>query len=150
MSKTFTVKKGSVIFNEGEKSDCMYYIDGFSDSKVMIYVGYGTDNEVNLNVMRNGQFIGEMGVLNNTVRSATAVALTNVCLVEITKEEFHEYFSAHPAMMLQLLKSASGNLRGLTNKYMDACITVNDYVTARKEGKGISRELAARLEQYID
>lgn len=143
-----SLKNRTVIFREGDISDSMYYIAGLNDAKVGIYSSYGTSNEVKLTTIGVDSFFGEMAMINDEKRSATAVALTDVMLIEIKKEDFHDYFSKKPDMMLELLKQSSKNLRRLTNDYVDACITVNEYMAVKNTGGQMSEELAGKLKKY--
>lgn len=144
-----TVKKGEMIFREGAVSGSMYYIASPNDAKIGIYSNYKTANEVHLTTVGVDKYLGEMSMLNEELRSATAVALTDVILEEIKKEEFHEYFSKNTPRMLEVLKASSDNLRRLTNDYFKACVTVHAYMEAKKSGTPISENLEEQLKKYI-
>lgn len=143
-------KKGDVIFREGEDGDTMYYITGFSGEKVGIYSGYETNDQFLITTLSTGKFFGEMSVLDNEKRSATAVALTDIKVAVITKKEFREYFTENRASMIDLIKQVSANLRRLTDDYMKACELVCDYVTAKSSGQPIDNKLKSRLKALCD
>src|SRR4030042_430857 len=70
-------KKGDYIFREGDLADVMYMIH---KGKVQISKGTGTFNE-KIRILGEGEFIGEMAVINSKPRSASAVAVENCVLI---------------------------------------------------------------------
>ena len=64
-------KKDEIIFREGEQGSVMYLI---VTGRVGIYVGYGTEKKTQLTVMGSGAVLGEMAVVEEAPRSATALA----------------------------------------------------------------------------
>ena len=66
------LKRNEIIFNQGDKSDCMYDI---RVGTVGIYANYGTKEEKLLTELTKDQFFGEMGIIEGYPRSATAVAM---------------------------------------------------------------------------
>ena len=140
------LKKGDIIFKQGELSDCMYDILW---GKVGIYADYGTPAEKLLTTLETEQFFGEMGMIECRLRSATAVALTNdTRLKVITPETFNAYFNANPAKVLVIMQHMSHRLRELTNDYLTACRTVAESVEAEKSGKEKSGGLLENLKKF--
>ena len=88
-----TYTAGSTIFQEGQEGDCMYIV---KDGEVEIRV-HGKVVEV---VSADG-FFGEMAVIEDGHRSATAIAKTDAVLIPLNKKRFefmvHEvpYFAGH-------------------------------------------------------
>lgn len=145
---TKAFKKGGVIFQQGDASDCMYDILW---GKVGIYVNYGTPEEKLLTTLETEQFFGEMGMIEGVPRSATAVALTSDTKVRIiTPETFQELFKESPAKVLLIMQNMSRRLRELTGEYLEACQTVADSVEAEKAGGEISGEQKANLEKFSE
>lgn len=140
-------EKGDIIFREGDAGDSMYYIGGGANEEVGIYSGYGTDAQVLLGKFSTGDFIGEMGFIGKEDRSATAVALTDVIVDSIEANNYKEYFTEKPYVMMELLKRASQNLRRLTDNYMEACDLVCDYVSAKESGNAISDDIKNRIKE---
>ena len=140
VKKTF--EQGAVIFNVNDPAECMY--DIFS-GKVGIYAGYGTPDEKLIAELKEEDYFGEMGILDETTRSATAVALTdNTTVAIISKRSYEEYFKENPARMLMLLQQMSQRLRKTTEDYLEACRTLNE---ADEKGDDLpfDVELNARL-----
>lgn len=142
---TIAFQKGSVIFKQGDASDCMYDILW---GKVGIYVNYGTPEEKLLTTLETEQFFGEMGMIEGLPRSATAVALTSDTKVRvITPESFQTYFQERPAKVLLIMQNMSRRIRGLTVDYLDACRTVAKSAETEKAGAEISGDLQTDLEK---
>ena len=67
--------KNEVIFRQGDPSGCMYRIES---GKVGIVLDYESTVETDLTELAAGQFLGEMGLIEKTARSATAISLETV------------------------------------------------------------------------
>lgn len=73
-------KPGQTIFTKGDSSDCAYIIDRGSVEIL------NADNSV-IQVLKAGELFGEMGVLDQSVRSTAARAVTQVTLLEIKPQQ---------------------------------------------------------------
>ena len=71
---TRAVAPGEVIFRAGDPSDCAYVV---AAGHVEIHTGHGADARC-IAVLGAGQLLGEMGILDNTPRAATAVSYTHL------------------------------------------------------------------------
>lgn len=100
--KSHQVDKKSLICREGEKGDSIYVI---SHGKVGIYkYNIKEKKEVLLNVLQEGDFFGEFSFFSHQRRSASARALTDVGLLEITREDFEEVQKIYPTISEVLLE----------------------------------------------
>ncbi|MCJ7664404.1 MAG: cyclic nucleotide-binding domain-containing protein, partial [Desulfobacterales bacterium] len=83
--KSYQVDKESLICKEGEQGDSIYVI---SQGKVGIYkYTIKEKKEVLLNILEAGDFFGEFSFFSHQRRSASARALTDVSLLEMTQED---------------------------------------------------------------
>lgn len=114
---------GDVIFRAGEVADCMYDI---YDGCVGIYSDYQTENEKLLNKLYVDEVFGEMGILDDMPRSATAVCLDDCTVLVVKPENFMQFFQEKPAKVLQILQQMCIQLRDLTNIYLQVCETLNE------------------------
>ena len=78
------VRKDEVIFRQGESSRCMYRIQS---GRVGIFLDYGGAREKRLTELDAGRYFGEMGLLDDEPRSATAVALTADTTLQLIRDE---------------------------------------------------------------
>ena len=123
MPSTIQLEKGNVIFRAGEQADCLYDI---YDGVVGIYSDYQTPNEKLLAELRVDEVFGEMGILDNMPRSATAVCLTDCTVLVVKPENFMMFFEKKPAVILQLLQRMCIQVRNLTEKYLKVCKTFEE------------------------
>ena len=70
--RSISYSSGDVIFREGELQPTMYDIEKGS---VGVYLDYDSGQKKQLTVLKEHQFLGEMGLIEASPRSATAVAL---------------------------------------------------------------------------
>ena len=80
------------------------------------------------------KYFGEMGLLEKTPRSATAVALADrTTIAPVTEEDFGEFFKENPARVLMVLQQMSRNLRKRSNDFVRVCLEIKEL--SEKEGK---------------
>ena len=123
---------GTVIFKERSWELAMYDI---RSGRVGIYANYGTDAESLLTELEAGKYFGEMAVIDGMPRTATAVALEDTETVRIDSTDFEAYLSENPEKVIDIFRKLSSRLRELTDSYMDACLTVKEYVEDNEEEK---------------
>ena len=102
---------GEVIFYAGDHADCMYQI---YSGRVGIYSDYKTKNQKLLTELGNEAIFGEMGILDDMPRSATAVCLENCCVLRIGKENFFQFFQKNPMKIIWIIQQMCLRLRNLT------------------------------------
>jgi len=100
-------RKGDCIFREGDPADVMYMIH---KGKVQISKGSGSFNE-NIRILGEGEFIGEMAVINSMPRSATAVAAEDCILIKMDRESFNETVQKNHEFSVSVIKLLSERLR---------------------------------------
>ena len=145
MSTFKSYKKNEVIFREGDVETCMYEV---VVGKVGVYADYKTKDEKLLTTLGYDKLFGEMGVIEGKPRSATVVALDDTKVRVITEAEFEEYLRESPTKVLYLMQATSARLRALSTDYVDACRTVDEYVSAEQSGKKIPAELTAKMKRF--
>ncbi len=125
-----TFGKGTVIFREGEASECMYEV---YSGKVGVYAAYGKPEQKLLMEYYPDQIFGEMGLLERAPRSAAAVALEEETTVAVVTEAgFGEYFEQNPSKVLMLMQQMSHNLRRRTDEFIKVCRSIREQ--SEKEG----------------
>jgi CRP/FNR family cyclic AMP-dependent transcriptional regulator len=96
--------QGDVIFREGDAGDVMYAV---KEGQVSLQMG-GTELET---VGPKGVF-GEMALLEDEPRSATAVAKTACQLVPVDRRRFEHLVERWPGFALSVLKLMADRIRG--------------------------------------
>src|SRR5574344_3105412 len=91
---------GQVIISEFEPGDCFYLIQSGNVQLVKCVNGA----RKNLDILKPGEFFGEMAILDNSPRSATCVAVGNVECLEFNKANFQVLITGNPQIAIILLK----------------------------------------------
>ncbi|MBQ9686366.1 MAG: cyclic nucleotide-binding domain-containing protein [Oscillospiraceae bacterium] len=144
-NKTFN--KDDVIFRQGDIPREMYDI---LSGSVGVYVGYGTENETQLTVLKAGDFLGEMGMIESYPRSATAVAMEEGTeLREIGTDEFSDFFKGQPERLLAIMKQLSQRLRDRTEDYEAACKVLESLKETASEPEKRSKSLLQKVKEYL-
>lgn len=111
--KRHTFGGGDVIFRQGQSSDAAYLI---LDGEVEI-LRESLDGEVKLlDVLRRDSYFGEMGVIDDQPRSATARARGPVACMSVSREEFMDMLLSNPQETIELLKVLFDRLRRTSAK----------------------------------
>ena len=93
-------ENGQVIIAEYEPGDSFYLIQS---GKVRL-VKCVNDTLKKLDILKPGEFFGEMAILDNSPRSATCMAAGHVKCLEFNKENFELLITGNPQTALVLLK----------------------------------------------
>ncbi len=106
--------KGGMIFCESEHGDTFYLIQ---HGRVQITKIIGAI-EKTLDVLNPGELFGEMAILENAPRSASAIALDAVTLLEFTKQNFELILEGNPEIALRLMKLFSKRIYDQRRRFM--------------------------------
>ena len=90
--------KKVAIFNEGDTSLNMFIL-------LSGEVEISTKTGGTLSVMKPGDIFGEIGVISQVLRTATARVKDDVILLEISKERFDYLMSKNPSTVAKILKN---------------------------------------------
>lgn len=96
-------KAGETIFNEGDPAAEVYVI---RSGRVGIQLG----NRL-LDTIEANEIFGEMALIDDKPRSATAIALTDVALIPISELQFLLLVTRKPAFALEVMRVLAHRLR---------------------------------------
>lgn len=105
-------KNAEVIIQQGDKGECMYVIQEGQVEVVREEVGH----QVRLAVIGEGDFIGEMAIFENEVRSATVRALGQVRVLTVDKKNFLRRVHEDPSIAYKLVQSMSHRIREMNTE----------------------------------
>lgn len=100
-------KPGQIIFQEGERGTCAYLI---RSGTVEIFKTDGGD-EVFLARCAAGELFGEMALIDDAPRSATARATCHTACLALSKERFRKLLEETDPFIRGLLRILSANVR---------------------------------------
>lgn len=105
--------KNSVILFEDDPGDALYIVAGGQVKVVLI----GEDGrEVILAMLKDGDFFGEMSLIDHQPRSAHVIAMEDSDLLVLRQQEFMECMREMPRIALGLLQALSRRLRMADDK----------------------------------
>ncbi|MDR1248754.1 MAG: Crp/Fnr family transcriptional regulator [Treponema sp.] len=111
---TRTFEPGEMIFSEFEPGEAFYLIQ---EGRVELVKVIG-DVEKTLDILQPTEMFGEMAILENSPRSATAIALDKVQVLEFNRQNFEILISGNPQIALKLLKTFAVRLYDAKRKFM--------------------------------
>ena len=127
--------KGDIIFSENSPCDGMYIIDS-GRVRVFKTMGTGADKkEIDLCILGQKAMFGEMGMIDESPRSASVQALETVACTVITKQIFEDQLGKIPPWMVNMIRILVSRLRE-TNEKLKSIIedqagqTVNEDIAA--------------------
>ncbi len=125
------LKKGELLFAEGENSRAMYLI---KQGMIRVFKKKG-DSDIEIDTIRSGQILGELAFLDGNPRSASGEALTDCDLMEISGPTFEAVLAHMPDWLKILLKTVVGRLRTASTRIrqLEQASTAYDY--SEKAGK---------------
>ena len=139
---------GESIFEIGEPGRSLYILT--SGAVQVLHPGQPTSYQ--LARLGPGEFLGEMALLNDSPRSATAKAIEPVEALALEKDDFHQLLLERPDVSLRLLEAMSHRIRkadeqisGLSNE------AVRDRLTGLHNRRAFQERLeeeAARARRY--
>ncbi len=112
--------KGTVIFSEFDQGTSFYLIQSGRVQLIKIINGA----EKNLDILRKGEFFGEMAVLDNSPRSASAIAYDDVTVLEFNRENFEILLTGNPPIAMRLLKTFIERIYAQKRRFM--ILTIQD------------------------
>ena len=104
-----TLEAGEIVFRQGEKGIDLFVIQS---GTVEISRGEGEHRTV-MATLRQGDFFGEMSVLESMPRDADAVAVTRTELLVITQGGLLIRLRRDPTFAIEMLHKLSGRVRAL-------------------------------------
>jgi CRP-like cAMP-binding protein len=113
-------KKNEIIFYEGEPGVGMYVIE---QGKIGIYKNFDEKTKEELASLLPGEFFGEMALLDESPRSATAVALENSTILGLFRPDLFDLINQNPRLgnkiLLRLSQMIAERLRFSNNENQD-------------------------------
>jgi CRP-like cAMP-binding protein len=98
-----TLSDGEVLFREGEAGDLMYaVVEGAVDLTV---------NGRLVDTVRTGKIVGEMALIDQSPRSATATATDGTVVAPVDRKRFVYLVQEHPTFALLVMELMAERLR---------------------------------------
>jgi CRP/FNR family transcriptional regulator len=105
-----------IIFHLGEPA-CLLYI--ITTGKVKIYYSSPDGKDAVLAILGSGDFFGELALLDDSPRSATAEAIEPTDTLTLHRDEFLEFIDNNPSFSHHVLNILARRIRHLNNQISD-------------------------------
>ena len=105
--------KNSVILFEDDPGDALYIV---STGQVKVVLIGEDGREVILSVLGDGDFFGEMALIDDEPRSAHVIAMKDSQLLVLRRDDFQSQLRDHPTIALKLLRELVQRLRRADEK----------------------------------
>lgn len=118
ISRESSLAAAHALFEQGDESDGLYII---VSGIIRIYLTAEDTREATINLLEDGEVIGEMGLLDGLPRSAGAAALTDVKLIFIPREPFMTLLDSSTKLARSIILMLCERLRA-ANAQVDQAI----------------------------
>ena len=154
------LKSGDILFREGDLGEHLYVM---VRGELEINMASNTDNELILNILKEGEYLGEMSlIMPGGRRTAGARARGDVVLLSMSRQQFQDLLHRHPELANAMVKVLSQRLdntnvstfRDLTEKNRQLQQAIDELKEAQEqllEKERIEKELkvAADIQMSI-
>jgi CRP/FNR family transcriptional regulator, cyclic AMP receptor protein len=113
ISRERAYPRNSVILFEDDPGDALYVV---AQGQVKVVLIGEDGREVILSVLGEGEFFGEMALIDDEPRSAHVIAMNDSTLLVIRREDFQGILRHQPSIALALLRALSRRLRRVDEK----------------------------------
>jgi len=108
--------RGEVVFTESEPGDRTYVV---SEGKFKLVRRSSDGRESLLTVVGPGEMLGELSLFDPGPRTSSAIALTDVALLRLDREQLTIWLQHNPSVALHLLQALAHRLRRTTEARAD-------------------------------
>ena len=115
------VPNGAPLFRAGDQGDAMYLIES---GRVRITISDDDQKEIVLAELAQGDFFGEMAIIDGKQRSADATVSEDARLAVLSRENFLGFIHDNPKVALEMLSASFGRLRR-TDKLLQQRVSRN-------------------------
>ena len=115
------VPSGAPLFRAGDQGDAMYLIES---GRVRITISDDDQKEIVLAELAQGDFFGEMAIIDGKQRSANATVTEEARLAVLSRENFLGFIHDNPKVALEMLSATFGRLRR-TDKLLQQRVSRN-------------------------
>jgi len=115
------LEAGQVLFNTGEPGEALYIV---KSGQIEIYIKDTTGQKISLAIIREGEVFGELALLDQGPRTATALALVDSELLELDRDDLLLLFRKTPAAALHLL-AGMGHMTRKANELLKTRVSRN-------------------------
>jgi len=106
-------RQGEIIFEQGDPGQVLYLVE---TGQVRIFVQDADGQETGVNICGPGDVFGELAVIDENPRSASAMAMQDTVLYVLTRDLFREHLRRSPQLALNFMRTLSVRVRYSTQQ----------------------------------
>ena len=105
--------RGTTIMREGDPIDCLYIVNA---GRLKVMMGEADGKETILSIIGQGEFFGEMGLIDDNPRSASVIAIEHCELLAMTKRAFRKCLVENADLAMAVMRVLVRRLREADRK----------------------------------
>lgn len=129
-------KSGETIFKEKEVGNSVYII---ASGEVRIHKSVATDNPIHLATLKENSLFGELSLITDIPRSATAIANNDVGLIEVPASTFMNVIMKDKSVALNFIHS-------LAKMICERLVSLDEQFTKHMQSCPLSKD--AKIKEY--
>lgn len=146
-SENHNVKSGEVFFKQGDCSDSMFII---LLGRVLIQVTKQDGEQQNLNVLNQGDHFGELSLLTGSTRTATASAMMDTTVLEISQSRFKQLIHEISAFSINISNTISTWLqKELAGKPVRHTLGIIGIIHSASDTQSITQSFSYQITQWL-
>ncbi len=106
--RTRAVQAHTPLFQTGDQGDAMYLVES---GRVRISITDDDDKEIILAELTQGDYFGEMAIIDGKQRSASATVTEDAVLAVLLRDDFLHFIHSNPIVALEMLSATFARLR---------------------------------------
>jgi len=110
-SSSRSFPKNTVVIHENDPADSLFIIES---GKVKVYCSDKNGKEFIMNTQGEGDYFGELALLDDSSRSASVRTVEKSTFCIIYKDDFNRVLEEHPSIARKLIRNLSQRVRKLT------------------------------------
>lgn len=135
---------GEILFSEGDRATTCYIIkDGNLE---ILKTDPATQKPYRLAIRGKGEFLGEMSLLEESPRFATAKAIGDCVVLEISRDDFVRLIGQNPIIAMKVMEALSSRLRQADLKMINDLQIKNEQL---EQAYSRLQETTAELEKSV-
>ena len=146
-----SVTKGTIIYEQGQPCTTMFVLQS---GTIGLYLNWATPTQFQLlEISKVGTMFGEMGLFEKDPRNATAIALTDCMLLEISSESFPRFVQEHPDQTINIILDLSQRFKMALQEIKAGQEIIAESLAALKEmnecKKDTLKDRIKRISDYL-
>lgn len=114
--KEVSYKRNTIVISQGDDTRSLYII---TKGRLKVTAGDEEGNQIILSFLGNGDFFGELSLLDDTPRSASVTTVEDTNVLQLNNLLFNDFARQHPKIYPSICKALTARIRELDNTICD-------------------------------